>query len=104
MSRRGAVLFIALAVPASAMPAHAQPSFKTVNDMARECITDDLLLDGLLLGVYSRFDRRSGKHPPRAGSRSMPSGPWIKGRRRQRVHSGDTWRTMPTKAICLHQC
>ncbi len=45
--------------------------------------------DGLLFGIYSRLDRRSGKRPPRTGRRSMPGGPWVKGRRRQRVHSGD---------------
>lgn len=77
MSRRGAVLLIALAVSASAMPAHAQPSFKTVKDMARECITDDLFLtgscSGYILGSIDALenDRRArGEDPCLAGHRS----------------------------------
>ena len=41
---------MALAVAVSAPPAQAASSFKTVREMARECITDDLFLTGSCSG------------------------------------------------------
>ena len=77
MSRRGARLLIALAVCASALRAQAQPSFKTVKDMARECITDDLFLtgscSGYILGSIDALEngrRARGEDPCLAGHRS----------------------------------
>ena len=77
MSRRGARLLIALAVSASAFRAQAPPSFKTVKDMARECITDDLFLtgscSGYILGSIDALEngrRARGEVPCLAGHRS----------------------------------
>ena len=50
MRRVEARLFMTLAVSALACPVQAGASFKTVRDMARECITDDLFLTGSCLG------------------------------------------------------
>jgi hypothetical protein len=66
----GAGLAMALAVSAFAEPAYAQPSFKTVRDMARECITDDLYLtgscSGYILGSIDTLEsarRARGENP-----------------------------------------
>jgi hypothetical protein len=77
LTRRGATLVMALAVSASAWPAHAGPSFKTVREMARECITDDLFLtgscSGYILGSIDTLEsarRGRGEDPCLAGHAS----------------------------------
>ncbi|MBV8670396.1 MAG: hypothetical protein JO098_01425 [Candidatus Eremiobacteraeota bacterium] len=50
MKRARARLAMALAACVSAFTAQAAPSFKTVREMARECITDDLFLTGSCSG------------------------------------------------------
>jgi hypothetical protein len=68
------MVVLALGVSASAWPAQAGSSFKTVRDMARECITDDLFLtgscSGYILGSIDTLesDRRArGEDPCLAG-------------------------------------
>lgn len=65
---------MALVVSATAWPAQAGPSFKTVRDMARECITDDLFLtgscSGYILGSIDTLEsarRARGEDPCLAG-------------------------------------
>ena len=74
VTRRGARLLVTLAVCASASQPQAQSSFKTVGDMARECITDNLFLtgscSGYILGSIDALenDRRArGEDPCLAG-------------------------------------
>ena len=62
---------------ASACPAQPGPSFKTVRDMARECITDDLFLtgscSGYILGSIDTLEsqrRARGEDPCFAGHAS----------------------------------
>jgi len=68
---------MALAVSASAWPTQAGPSFKTVREMARECITDDLFLtgscSGYILGSVDTLEsarRGRGEDPCLAGHAS----------------------------------
>jgi hypothetical protein len=68
---------MALAVSASAWPTQAEPSFKTVREMARECITDDLFLtgscSGYILGSIDTLEsarRGRGEEACLAGHRS----------------------------------
>lgn len=66
-----------MALAANAFPwpvAQAEPSFKTVRDMARECITDNLFLtgscSGYILGSIDTIEiarRERGEHPCLAG-------------------------------------
>ena len=74
MKRCRARLAMALAVCVSACPAQAAPSFKTVREMARECITDDLFLtgscSGYILGSIDALEsarRARGDDPCLAG-------------------------------------
>jgi hypothetical protein len=70
-------LAMALAAAALAWPAEAASSFKTVRDMARECITDDLFLtgscSGYILGSIDTLEsarRGRGQDPCLAGHAS----------------------------------
>src|SRR6516225_4822323 len=66
-----------LAVSVFACPTQSGASFKTVKDMARECITDDLFLtgscSGYILGSIDALEngrRARGEDPCLAGHRS----------------------------------
>jgi len=77
LTRWGAALVLALAVSPSAWPAQAGTSFKTVSEMAHECVADDRFLrgscSGYVLGSIDTLEsarRGRGEDPCLAGHAS----------------------------------
>jgi hypothetical protein len=73
MSSWGMKPMIAFAFLAATWPSQAQPSFKTVNEMARECITDDLFLTGSCSGyIIGSIDTLENERRTRGEASCLP--------------------------------
>jgi hypothetical protein len=73
MTPLGTKALIAIGFLAVTWPSQAQPSFETVDEMARECITDNLFLTGSCSGyIIGSIDTLESDRRARGGASCLP--------------------------------
>jgi hypothetical protein len=72
MTHWGAKPMVALAILALTWPAQAQQSFKTVGEMARECVTDNFLTGSCSGYITGSIDTLEGERRARGETPCLP--------------------------------